>query len=280
MKLPDASVYGATQLPPIFLGSYQTPDYVWATKHSKDSDHATIGHKADSATWSECIGEGKPVRAEDFPDQDHAVRQVMMAGAAALYHQISLTEARPEILLFTINFNIVRFFVMTASREEEERKWSIVCRMVDNLRLDLKDLMDCIRFRCLTRALRSGNEAFRARFMQLWPLAERRPETWWVINKGKRNRRVTSESVLDNLDNSDSHESDSKPMKKRMHLGDSGRGEALMGLPKRVEESLGLGQSSSGGGRKKLVIKWGLKLQSMKERTRRSWRLLTSSLSV
>jgi hypothetical protein len=277
MKLPDASVYGATQLPATLHGSYQGPDYVWVTKHNEDSDHATIGHTTDSATWSECIGEGKPVNPEDFPVQDHAVRQVMMAGAAALYHQISLAKADPEILLFTINLDIVRFFVMTA-RWQDEGKWLIVCRRVEDLRLDLKELMDCIRFRCLTRALQSRNDGFRAGFMELWQRVQR-PVTWWLINKPKRNRQLPTEFISDNPDNSDSDKSDSKRMK-RMHIWDSGRREAVTGLTEGVRESLGVNQSSSGGGGKKLAIKWGLKLQSMKERTGRSWRFLTSSLSV
>ena len=177
-------VYG-NGLPAHLCGSYQSPDLVWKTEHDIDDQNATIGINP-SRIWTECIGEGKIVAAAAYPETDHALRQVMMSGAAAIYQQIALMETFPEILLFTANKHIIRFFIMTAE-DLGNSKWSISCQQVSDASLDLTNLMDCIQFRCLTMAVTEHQNHYYQHFSTLWSqiTPNQTITTWWLLPKEK-----------------------------------------------------------------------------------------------
>jgi len=272
MKLPDAGVYG-NGLPRYLKGRYQTPDYVWATTHDQPNDYATIGWQSDSAAWTECSGEGKPVDDADYPGDDHAVRQVMMAGAAGLYHQISLLEHQPKILLFTMNLNIVRFFVMTATpMEEVEDKWSLVCQQVADVVLDLTDLMDCIRVRCFTRALHESDDVYRNHFNTLWGVSDLRT-CWWL--HGEKAGSYHSDMPTSSSDNS-ADDSNSNPMGVRTSQWRANTGHPATGPAQGLTLQWPV-QTPSGHHRQR---KWEISVRRVWKRTTQPWMLLVNALKT
>jgi hypothetical protein len=179
MKLANG-IYG-TILPDQLRGRYQMPDFVWSITHQLDGECNTVAISPMKA-WCPCAGEGKPDETEAA-----ALNQVMMAGAACAYHQISVGEAEPRVLLFTINMTSVRFFLMTATTKPQSNldnpKWSLNCRPMD-FELDLCNLRDCFQLRAFTRALAHRNDLVSQHMHAL--LSQRgsnQVTTWWIEPK-------------------------------------------------------------------------------------------------
>lgn len=180
LKLPNGVFAGRT-LPDILVGEHQRPDYLWAIPHLYLGEHWTVGK--NSKLWCDCVGEGKPVKVPEENQNDHAVNQVIMASMACIYHQISLGKNNPQVLAFTLNQNIVRFFIVIGQKIEGG-VWEAIYFHVKDRNLDLSIFGDCVRSLTLGKVLRTRNPTKQAEFAQL--KAQRQAEgvenivVWWV----------------------------------------------------------------------------------------------------
>jgi hypothetical protein len=206
MKLPNAT-YANDKLSPDVEGTYQIPDFIWAMYHEAKHASASVmtGGQLDRGVWCECVGEGKPSAPSADLTCDHALRQAMFAGAACLYHQISLNVLSPSALIFTINGSVVRFFLMAASfnrdsgpsRGEQGNAddvsetvlwpWHITCQQLDT-QWNLQNLQDCFRLHGLSVVLERQTETRRKIFNNKWSsigLTNQALARWWIVKAKK-----------------------------------------------------------------------------------------------
>jgi hypothetical protein len=96
-----------------------------------------------SPTWCECIGEVKPFSIPSLAN--NARRQVLIAGSASIYHQISLGEQHPAVLLFTMVGKDVEFFQLTAMSvpSHSRPRWRLFWTKVVDYSLDYTRPEDC-----------------------------------------------------------------------------------------------------------------------------------------
>jgi hypothetical protein len=78
-------------------GTVLPDELMWSITHQLEGECNMVALSPTKA-WCVCAGEGKPDATEVA-----SLNQVMMAGVACTYHQISLGEAEPQVRLFTIN---------------------------------------------------------------------------------------------------------------------------------------------------------------------------------
>lgn len=197
MKLANG-LYTGNSLPDELCGSFQKPDFVWATQHQISDDFCTVS--LDGYSWCECVGEGKPLSASD----NHSLRQCIMAGAACLYHQISLHETSPQMLIFAINGPTVEFLQMRAEPAGFQtnpdlgntlvttmdqpvlaggfpRQWKLIYTPVSDFSIDLQKFEGCLQFRGLTSALIAKDALFHEHVTSLWRDMEGQTiDRWWV----------------------------------------------------------------------------------------------------
>jgi hypothetical protein len=184
LKLPNG-VFAGRKLPDDLVGEHQRPDYLWSVPHFHPGDHWTVGK--NSMLWCDCVGEGKPVKVPEETQNDHAVNQVIMASMACIYHQISLGKNDPQVLAFTLNQNIIRFFVVIGQKTEGG-VWEVKYFHVKDRNLDLSIIGDCVRSLTLGKVLRTRNPRKKAELDELKAQKEREGVNnivlWWVVKTG------------------------------------------------------------------------------------------------
>lgn len=151
--------------------------------------------------WCDCVGEGKPFDAPTGQEHDHALSQVVMSAVACIYFQISLGKAQPEVLAFTLNRNLMRFFVVVGvSKKDEEGKelWGIKYCHVEDRDLDLKSIGSCVRSKALAKTLKSREASKVDEFCRLKMAKEGgKMEKWWVEKKAKRTQPLDDSAEVD-----------------------------------------------------------------------------------
>jgi hypothetical protein len=205
IKLANA-LYANNELPRAVEGVYQTPDFLWAIYHEDIDENSSILQKGqlDRGVWCECVGEGKP--AQDRKSFQHALCQAIIAGAASLYHQLSIDVDCPTTLLFTLNGPVVKFFVLRASctppsnlRKGKHHAvgtldrtlrvvthpWHLECQPLD-IQWDLQDLQHCFRMHAFSVLLEETTAKRLEFFDNKWVernKTNRAPHIWWLLPK-------------------------------------------------------------------------------------------------
>jgi hypothetical protein len=118
LKLANGVFARKNGLPSDVVGEFQRPDYLWPVRHTYEGDCWSVGLSNTLRIWCDCVGEGKPTKVPEENENDHALNQVVMSAVSCIYFQISLDRSNPQVLAFTLNRNMIRFFVVTAQRHE------------------------------------------------------------------------------------------------------------------------------------------------------------------
>ena len=149
LKLPNG-VFAGELLPENLQGSNQVPDYLWPVYHEFLGEEWSVA-SGSSHLWCDCVGEGKPTDVPLDDENDHALNQVIMSAVACIYFQISLGKLDPQVLAFTLNKTIVRFFIVVGEKKidrQGKESWGENYYHVEDRDLDLMNIRDCIC--CLT----------------------------------------------------------------------------------------------------------------------------------
>jgi hypothetical protein len=118
LKLANGVFAGSNGLPADVIGDYQKPDYIWPVRHTFKGECWSVASGSTLSFWCDCVGEGKPTKVPEGNEEDHALNQVIMSAVSCIYFQISLEKRDPQVLAFTLNRNVIRFFVVTAQQCE------------------------------------------------------------------------------------------------------------------------------------------------------------------
>jgi hypothetical protein len=191
LKLPNG-IFSGKLLPNELQGSHQRPDFLWPVRHTVIGEEWTV--VSGDRIWCDCVGEGKPFDAPTGQGYDHALNQVIISAVACIYFQISLGKSQPQVLAFTLNKNLLRFFVVVGESrlqdEGQKKLWAIRYHHVKDRDLDLKSIGDCVRSKALARALRNRDEEKVREFERLRrEMMGKEMEKWWVEKSGKRTQR-------------------------------------------------------------------------------------------
>ena len=180
--MPNAC-WGQSSYSAQLKSTYQKPDFPWLIWHDTPNPHASVAC-GGKQTWCECIGESKPFLTSSL--QETATRQVLVAGSAAVYHQIALGEPHPAVLLFTMVGKDVKFFQLTAtcapsvSPVSQNPNWRLLWSTIEDISLDITRAEDCFRIAAFSRTIQ-GYTGYREHFDHLWANATNQTLTkWWV----------------------------------------------------------------------------------------------------
>lgn len=193
LKLPNG-IFSGQHLPTNLQGRNQKPDFLWPIKHDIIGEPWSV-NTGKERIWSDCVGEGKPVEAPTRNGHDHALSQVVMSAVSCIYFQICLGRAEPRVLAFTMNKNLMRFFIVVGEpkKNEEGRDiWGIKYYHVKDRDLDLRVLGDSVRSLTLAKVLRRRDQSKIEEFTAL-RLAKGEDFVKWWIDKGTKRSEPSSD---------------------------------------------------------------------------------------
>jgi hypothetical protein len=119
---------------------------------------------------------------------ENATRQVLIAGSAAVYHQIALGEQKPAVLLFTMVGKDVSFLQLTAAPTTSDHpceRWKLSWTIIANMSLDCTRFEGCFTMAAFSHVIRTNHASYNTHFNGLWGAAANAIKTqWWVEPRG------------------------------------------------------------------------------------------------